>query len=86
MTGGILFPLLQKYRPGTLPEKFALIYPPAELIIVALLVIGPDLMDELASTVGIHLFERVSEVQETYMFYFVLLYLVILRRRILAWR
>lgn len=76
--GGIAFPLVQRFRPGTLPEKFALIYPAAALMPVAILVIGPYLADKV-----VNIFERVSEVQELYMYYFVLLYLIMLRARIL---
>lgn len=84
ITGGIVIPLLQCYRPAALPEKFSIIYPSAALMPVALLVIGPYLAQELTE----HLFkrgvfQRVSELQELYMYYFVLLYLVMLRRRIL---
>jgi glucan phosphoethanolaminetransferase (alkaline phosphatase superfamily) len=84
ITGGLLFPLLNRCRPGMLPERFALIYPPGNLFLVAALVVGPSLANAFARLFGIHLFERVSEVQEVYMFYFVLFYLIILRRRILA--
>lgn len=75
--GGIVFPLLQKFKPGTLPEKFNIIYPSAALMPVAVLTIAPYLVDKL-----VNIFERVSEVQELYMYYFVLLYLIMLRARI----
>jgi hypothetical protein len=75
--GGIVFPLLQKFKPGTLPEKFSILYPSAALMLVAILTIGPYLVDKL-----VNIFERVSEVQELYMYYFVLLYLIMLRARI----
>lgn len=81
--GGIIFPLLQKYKPGTLPEKFAIIYPPAFLMPTALLVLGPYLAEKILAAFDGGFFERVSEVQEIYMFYFVLLYMIVLRRRIL---
>jgi len=81
--GGIIFPLLQKYKPGTLPEKFAIIYPPAFLMPTALLVLGPYLVEKILAAFDRGFFERVSEVQEIYMFYFVLLYMIVLRRRIL---
>lgn len=75
--GGIIFPILQKFKPGALPEKFNIIYPTAAFMPVALLVIGPYLVDKV-----VDIFERVSEVQELYMYYFVLLYLIMLRARI----
>lgn len=85
VTGGIVIPLLQRYRPAALPEKFALIYPSAALMPVALLVLGPYLAQELMEHfLARGVFERVSEVQELYMYYFVLLYLLMLRKRIRA--
>ena len=75
--GGIGFPFLQKFKPGILPEKFNILYPSAALMPVAVLVIAPYLVDKL-----VNIFERVSEVQELYMYYFVLLYLIMLRARI----
>lgn len=81
--GGIIFPLLQKYKPGTLPEKFSIIYPSMALMPTALLVAGPYLAQEIAEHFfdgGI--FERVSEIQELYMYYFILLYLIMLRKRL----
>ena len=78
IVGGIIFPLLQKYKPGLLPPRLAVIYPDMQTFAVAILVLGPYLFDKIVPDV----FERVSEVQELYMFYFVLLYLVILKRRL----
>lgn len=75
--GGIVFPVLRKFKPGILPQKFAMIYPAAALMPVAILVIGPYLVDKI-----VNVFERVSEVQELYMYYFVLLYLIMLKSRI----
>ncbi len=82
IVGGLLFPLLDHVRPGFLPERFSLVYPPRELVLIALLVVGPGIANDLAKLFDVHLFERVSEVQEVYMFYFVLLYLIFLKRRI----
>ena len=86
MAGGILIPLCQKFRPQWLPSKFAIIYPPAILSVDA----GIDLFLKLSNTAGNHLlhrhlYERVAEFQETYMYYFVLLYLIVLKRRIFGW-
>ena len=77
--GGIVFPLLQKFKPGLLPSRYAVIYPPMSLMVVSLLVIGPYTLDKIADV-----FARVSEVQELYMYYFILLYMLVLRRRIMA--
>lgn len=77
--GGIIFPLLQKFKPGVLPEKYAIIYPPMALMVISFLVIGPYTIDKI-----VDIFARVSEVQELYMYYFILLYMLVLRRRIMS--
>jgi hypothetical protein len=83
ITGGLIIPALQKYKPGTLPEKFTIIYPPATLGVtaaIALLVQLTDKLDDaLTDTI---IMVRASEVVEIYMFYFVMLYLITLYRRI----
>lgn len=82
--GGLIFPLLQKFKPKALPEKFAIIYPPAYLWVTAALALGINLSDKIAeAVVDQSLFHRGSEVEELYLFYFVLLYLFALRRRIM---
>ncbi len=77
--GGIIFPLLQKFKPGVLPGKFSILYPTMLFMPIALLVIGPYWIDKV-----IDIFARVSEVQELYMYYFILLYILVLRRRIVS--
>lgn len=80
--GGILIPLLQKYRPRFLPSKFSVIYPSKELAAIALLVLLPKMAEAVAEMFDFKLFERVSEVQELYMYAFVFLYLISLRKKI----
>lgn len=82
--GGLIFPLLEKYRPQTLPARFAVLYPDRRLFVVALLVVVPHLVEKLGEAMGFATFARVSEVQELYMYYFVLLYLWDLRGRELS--
>jgi hypothetical protein len=82
--GGLIMPLLRHYKPALLPKKFEIIYPPTQLVVTSLFVVGIQILDSIDSVLdGIKFFERASEVEELYMFYFVLLYLVILRRRVL---
>jgi len=82
VVGGLVIPALQKYRPALLPAKFEVIYPPKELALIAAFVIVPKIAESSFELFGIRLFERFSEVQELYMFYFVLLYLIALRKRV----
>lgn len=82
--GGIIIPMLQHFKQGLLPQQFSIIYPPAILGITAFLALGINLIDKISETLISHpLFARGSEVEEIYLFYFVLLYLIILRRRII---
>lgn len=81
IAGGVLIPLLQKFRPSWLPARFAAVYPPAVLGVTAGIVLALKIADTVADSAHVRLFERVSEVQELYLFYFVLLYLAALRRK-----
>ncbi len=83
--GGLVFPLLRRLRPGLLPQKFSIIYPPDILSVTALMALIVNMADRVdAALADIVLFERASEVEELYLFYFVLLYLIVLRRRVLS--
>lgn len=82
--GGIIFPLLKRFKPDVLPAQLNPIYPTSRLAFVAALVIVPHLIEKFGDLVGFPMFVRVSEVQELYMFYFVLLYLWDLRVREIA--
>lgn len=80
--GGLLLPLLMWLKPKWVPERFAIIYPPWQLFVIALCVLVPKQVQDVGEMMHVHLFARVSEVQELYMFYFVLLYLVVIKARI----
>lgn len=84
MVGGIVIPCLARWKPSWLPEQLEVIYPSGRLMLVAFLVIIPHMIEKLGDTIGLPMFVRVSEVQELYMFYFVLLYLWELRQRELS--
>lgn len=75
--GGLVFPVLRRFRPGLLPQKFAAIYPVDRLCFVAFLAEFAKWGDAFFKN-NFHqqLFERASEVQELYFFLFVLLYLL----------
>lgn len=82
--GGIIMPLLQKYKPGLLPKKYRLIYPSSALFYIAVLALISNIVDDIHK-LSDHLspvFPRASEVEETCLYYFVLLYLIMLRQRV----
>ena len=76
ITGGLLIPLLRRIAPRALPAKFTVIYPPSWLAVTAGVFLACKLGDSLAESLGFNLFERVSEVLELYLYWFVLLYLL----------
>lgn len=83
IVGGLIIPLLQKFKPAILPQKLAIIFPPAILSVTAILCVIIKIADKISKHVDdIHLLSRGSEVEELYLFYFVMLYLIILYRRI----
>lgn len=76
VVGGLVFPMLRRFKPSALPKKFESIYPQDYMFVTALGVLVPYLSQEIAVTFfNKGLFHRVSEVQELYMYYFILLYL-----------
>ena len=82
--GGILVPLYALWKPQLRQGRFALVLPPLACLPVALLAEVSKLTDRLADVLGpaAHLFRRASEVQELYFYLFILLYLIVLRRRL----
>lgn len=83
--GGIIVPLLRRFRPQALPERFKPILPDSALFVTALLAILPRVYERSITMMDIddwHLFTRTSEVQELYFYYFTLLYLIFLRKRL----
>ena len=80
--GGLLIPFFMKLMPALLPQRFTMIYPTWHVSVTAGIFLLLKITDKMED-VDVKIFERVSEVQELYLFYFVLLYLVVLRQRIL---
>jgi hypothetical protein len=80
--GGLILPLLNKYKQSLIPQKFADIYPPSSMITISILAIFPSLIVKVAELFGVVLFGRVSEIQELYLYYFVLLYIISLKKHV----
>jgi len=82
VVGGLIIPALRQWRPSWLPAKFERIYPTDTAVPVSALVLLTYTVDHLWHKIlGYHLFFRVSEVQEFYIYYFLLVYLAELRKR-----
>lgn len=76
LVGGIVMPLLRRFAPGALPARFAAIYPPDHVWVTAVCMAGCKFGDALAESMGFNIFERVSEIVELYLYWFVLLYIL----------
>lgn len=84
--GGIILPLLRKYKPSIIPAKFAAIYPGNAVIVTAVVCLCIRFADMAADATGTPLFGRAAEVEEAYLYYFVLLYLLELKGRLIRKR
>lgn len=84
LIGGILIPLAALKRPEIRQSRFAIVLPPLTTLPIAVIAEFTKTSERFLSAIdydGI-LFSRASEVQETYFFCFILLNLIILRRRL----
>ena len=82
----IVAPLLMLWRPGLRRRPWAVILPPLLCLPSALLAEISRMAERLLGLAGSngYLFYRASEVQEFYFYLFMLLYLMVLRRRLQA--
>lgn len=81
LVGGIIMPLLMKFKPSLLPARFSSIYPPSFLWVTASVAVFVKVAEKIGDSMDIVIWERGSEVIELYLFYFVLLYLITMKRR-----
>lgn len=79
IVGGLIFPLVRRVKPALLPSYFNTIYPSDDLKCVALLTLLSYLAKALFKMTGIVIYDRPSEINEVYIYLFMLLYLVQLR-------
>ncbi len=86
VVGGILIPLAALRWPGIRRWRAAIVLPPMICLPSALIAefarMSERALDAFAD--GVQLFHRASEVQELYFYLFILLYLIVLRRRLPA--
>lgn len=79
VVAGLIAPWLRLQKPGLyarwVPERYSILFPSAHMVPTSLGVLVPYLMQAIGRHIfHIHIFERESEVQELYMYYFLLLY------------
>ncbi|MEM8833763.1 MAG: hypothetical protein AAGB32_04400 [Pseudomonadota bacterium] len=74
--GSLILPYLLSKKVIKLSAKLTKLCPPKEFGVLGLLVLVPHIVDKILETQGISFFNRFSEVQELYFFYFVAFYLL----------
>lgn len=79
VTGTLILPLLKKRGWLKLPKQIEILLPPIQLSVIAILVIAPKIFEKIFELFDIAIFARLSEIQELYMFYFVFIYLIMLK-------
>lgn len=82
LLGGIVVPLLRRFKPSALPARWNMIYPSDAVFPTALFAIGVHIYHMVCehTNPAWFLIERGSEFQETYLFWFMLLYFVFKKR------
>ena len=80
LVGGLVVPALRRWKPEWLPKQFEDIYPDDSVVFTAFCALCIKLGDTIMEMFGSHLFWRTSEVMEMFMYYFVFLYLLSLKR------
>lgn len=84
VVSGLIIPAVRRWCPARLPRKFDILYPSGILALTALGVMLPHLFQEALEIFKRSFFVRVSEVQELYIYYFILLYLLDFRKRVFS--
>ena len=84
LVGGIIMPTLLRLKPTWLPKKLSIIYPPADFLALGLITIYVIVSNKIAKVFfDTKVFERASEVEEIFMFFFIFLYALILKDRVM---
>jgi hypothetical protein len=84
LVGGLLIPFLQKFKPTWVPARFNMIYPPAVMGVTAACLWFSKVFEDLNKVYEMISLQRISEINEIYMYYFILLYFVLLRQRLVS--
>lgn len=82
--GGLILPALLRRTPEAFPHWLKIIAPPATLGITAAAFLFVKIFDKIGDYSNFRLFGRPSEITEFYIFYFIVLYLWAMHRRLAA--
>lgn len=76
LVGGVIIPLFLKFKPSKLPAIFSAIYPGSVVLFAGVVTLIVKLLEQTKGWFGVQVFYRKSEVMETFLYYFVFLYLI----------
>ncbi|MFN7112976.1 MAG: hypothetical protein ACK4PK_01300 [Alphaproteobacteria bacterium] len=82
IAGGIILPFVRRFRPAVLPARFNAIYPPDALFWTALCAALAHKANWLKKLGLSDIYNRPSEVNEIFLYYFVFLYLLLMLQRL----
>jgi hypothetical protein len=83
VVGGLIIPALKRWKPQWAPAKFDIIYPPAVLGVTSALYLFVRLSEKTANVFcDVDIWARPSEIEEVYLYWFVFLYLIVMKRRL----
>lgn len=83
LVGGLIIPFLRYKSVSFVPDRFEIIYPDFRFALIAVFIVLITVIDKVDDAMdSVVIMERASEVQELYLFYFVMLYLIVLNGRI----
>lgn len=83
IVGGILIPALRTLKPQWLPKRFEIIYPPNFLIVIAVIYTTAKFSHKFSRMLfDEKIFQRASEIEELYLYFFVFLYMIVMHKRI----
>jgi hypothetical protein len=81
VVGGLIIPALRRWKPSVLPQRYADFYPGDYMAVTTIGVLVPYTIQKIGEELyGVSFFERVSEIQEAYIYFFILLYISGLRK------
>jgi len=84
LVGGLVIPLIDLFRPFDRNNAYAIFFPARAIIPAGFLTIAFNTLDMLSKKLKFALFPRTSEVMETFLYLFLLFYMIMLIRRIKA--
>jgi len=81
--GGIIIPTLAMLKPKWLPKRFKIIYPPNFMIVIAVIYTTAKFSHKFSRMLfDEKIFQRSSEIEELYLYFFIFLYMVVMHKRV----